>query len=106
MNTILENSNGPVSAGELREILSPHQSFAMLSDKGFEALASIADRVFIPGGTYIFSSGEAIEDSFVVEYGRVRLRVGDTFAMNGGRGETIGLLSVLTQAPFVGDLFA
>ena len=78
----------------------------MISDKGFEALASIADRIFIPGGTYIFSSGEAIEDSFVVEYGRVRLRVGDTFTMNGGRGETIGLLSVLTQAPFVGDLFA
>ncbi len=106
MNTILEKSNGPVSAPELRVILSPHQSFAMISEKGFEALASIADRVFIPGGTYIFRSGEAIEDSFVVEYGRVRLRFGDKFAMNGGRGETIGLLSVLTQAPFVGDLFA
>ncbi len=106
MNTISKSQPEKISAGELRRILSPYEPFAPLSDKAFEALASIADRVFLPGGSYIFRSGEAIEDAFVVEYGRVRLKAGEKFTLNGGRGETIGLLSVLTQTPFFGDLYA
>ena len=96
----------PISAKELRDTLSSHGTFAKLSDKAFEALAGIADRVFIPGGTFIIKSGELIEDAFIVEYGRIRLNVGEETALNGGRGETIGLLSVLMQKPFVGDFFA
>jgi NTE family protein/lysophospholipid hydrolase len=96
----------PISAKELRDILATHETFAKLSDSAFAALAGIADRVFIPGGTFIIKSGEAIEDAFIVEYGRVRLNVGEKSALNGGRGETIGLLAVLMQKPFVGDFFA
>ncbi len=106
MNAISKSDPEPISAQELRRILSSHATFANLSDQAFEGLAGIADRVFVPGGTLIARSGEAIEDAFIVEYGRTRLQINETFAMNGGRGESIGILSVLMQKPFVGDCFA
>ena len=86
MNAISKSDPEPISAKELRRILSSHATFANLSDKAFEGLAGIADRVFVPGGTLIARSGEAIEDAFIVEYGRTRLQVNETFALNGGRG--------------------
>jgi predicted acylesterase/phospholipase RssA/CRP-like cAMP-binding protein len=106
MNKTPKSSAESISAKEIREIFSSYEPFSGLPDTAYEALAGIAERVFIPAGTHILTSGDMTDDAFIVEYGRLRTIVGEAFTVEVGRGELAGLLSVLTRATVEGDLFA
>nr|MBL0699638.1 hypothetical protein [Desulfobacterales bacterium] len=75
MNKASKSSPESVSAKDLREIFSSYEPFSGLPDTAYEALAGIAERVFIPAETHIIKSGDTTDDAFIVEYGRLRLSV-------------------------------
>jgi NTE family protein/lysophospholipid hydrolase len=99
----------PVSGKELREILFSYETFSGLSDSAYEALAGIAERIFVPAGEQIVSSGMLAEWAYVVEVGRLRGIIAapdHVITVDLGRGEFSALVTTLTQEPIIGDLFA
>ncbi len=69
------NSPVPVTAGEPRDILSSHAPFGNLSESTCEALATIANRMFVPAGQRIFSVGDFRGRCSVIRIVRVNLAV-------------------------------
>jgi CRP-like cAMP-binding protein len=105
-NKISKSSPESVSAKDLRELFSSYEPFSGLSDKTYEALAGTAERVFIPAGTHVIASGDTSDDALIIEYGRIRIIVGDAFTLEAGRGEIAVLLLALTRETAEGDIFA
>jgi hypothetical protein len=104
-----ESVHGVVNARELREILSSYEFFYDLSEPALEALAGAAERVFVRAGQRILEDGVPAYAAFIVEYGRLRIvtrRSHQTITLEEGRGELIGMISVLSQEPFDGEAFA
>ncbi len=95
-----------VSARELQEIFSSYEPFSGLSDKAYQALADIAERVFVPAGTQIIRFGDTPDYVLVVEYGRIRIVVGEAFTLEAGRGEIAVWHLALTRTTAEGDIFA
>jgi NTE family protein/lysophospholipid hydrolase len=104
-----ETVQGAVSARELREILSSYEFFYDLSEPALEALAGAAERVFVQAGQRILEVGVPAGAAFIVEYGRLRIVARgshQTITLEQGRGELIGMISLLSREPFDGDAFA
>ena len=99
----------PVTAVELRATIVLFEAFADLPDAVYEALAGIADRVFVPAGQRIYSEGAAVDAAYIIEQGRCRMifsRRGKSIVADLGRGDVTGLNMVLRQEPSAGDLYA
>lgn len=98
----------PVAARQLGDIFRQHDVFSQLSGEALDALARMAERVFVPAGTQILRKGSVADAALVVEHGRVRCDWGLDRTMLGdlGRGDVFGLGSVLGQRPMSGDVFA
>jgi NTE family protein/lysophospholipid hydrolase len=104
-----ESVQGAVSARELREILSSYEFFYELSEPALEALAGAAERVFVQAGQRILEDGVPAGAAFIVEHGRLRIvarRPHQTITLEEGRGELIGMISLLAREPFDGEVFA
>jgi NTE family protein/lysophospholipid hydrolase len=109
MDKTPNSSQEPVSGKELKEILSSYETFSGLSDGAYEALAGIAERIFVPAGEQITSTGTLTEWAYVVEVGRLRgiITLPDhVITADLGRGEFSALVTTLIQEPIIGDLFA
>lgn len=105
----LEGSNlEPVDAQLLREIFQDHDLFSKLSSAALEALARSAERMFVAAGAEILSKGSVAGAAFVVEHGRVRCDWGLERTILGdlGRGDVVGLGSVIGQTPMSGSVVA
>jgi hypothetical protein len=103
-----ESVRGVVNARELREVLSSYEFFYDLSETALEALAGAAERVFVRAGQRILEDGVPAYAAFIVEYGRIRTvtrRSHQTITLEEGRGELIGMISLLSQEPFDGEAF-
>lgn len=103
-----ESVQGVVNVRELREVLSSYELFYDLPEPALEAIAGAAERVFVRAGQRILEAGVPAYAAFIVEYGRLRIvskHSRQTFTLEEGRGELIGMISLLSQEPFDGEAF-
>lgn len=73
--------------------------FAGLDDAALAELRQSAEEVELEAGSYLFREGDSADALYVMRDGRVQVLQGDVMVRELGRGEVIGELGLLIDAP-------
>jgi NTE family protein len=88
----------PASAGEV-DPLGALPLFAGLDSAALAELRDHAEQVSLEAGSYLFHSGEPSDSLYVVRNGRLQVLQNDVVLRDLGRGEVVGELGFLIEAP-------
>jgi EmrB/QacA subfamily drug resistance transporter len=88
----------PASAGEV-DPLGTLPLFAGLDSAALAELRDHAEQVSLEAGSYLFHEGEPSDSLYVVRNGRLQVLQNDVVLRDLGRGEVVGELGFLIEAP-------
>ena len=88
----------PASAGEV-DPLGALPLFAGLDSAALAELRDHAEQVSLEAGSYLFHAGEPSDSLYVVRNGRLQVLQNDVVLRDLGRGEVVGELGFLIEAP-------
>ncbi|UJR84464.1 patatin-like phospholipase family protein [Sandaracinus amylolyticus] len=107
------SNESATTVAELRELLAIDPAFSALPEGAIAALASVAERVFVPAGHRLMEPGRPPDSAFLVVHGRLRAtidrasqRAGREIALEMGRGAFCALSFVVAQVPAEGSVVA
>jgi NTE family protein len=88
----------PASAGEV-DPLGALPLFAGMDSAALAELRDHAEQVSLEAGSYLFHAGEPSDSLYVVRNGRLQVLQNDVVLRDLGRGEVVGELGFLIEAP-------